>query len=288
MEGITDAYRGLFFRYDRALPLDAEADAPTLRDGLSFQRVLFASTHGQRVPALLVMPANSPEPLPVVIVGHGAGGGKDEPRMQALLGSWARHGFACITADAPLHGERGGLIANPRELFERPFTGLDFVVQYGVDLMRTVDYLQTRPEIDSSRLGYAGFSMSTVLGVQFVALDPRVRAASFAIGGAGVLHFLSGMIPAERRAEYELVATLMDPMHFAPLIAPRPVIMLNALRDTLLPPPLGHILYNALKRPKEIHWYDGPHGEMPQAELDWIRRFFENELTGPTERVAGC
>lgn len=281
MEGISDEYRSLFFRYDHALPFDPQEDPPIIRDGLISQRVVFTSTHGQRVPAHLVMPADAGAALPVVIVGHGAGGGKDEPRMQALLGAWARHGFACITADAPLHGERGGpVIDNPRQLFERPFSGLDFVVQYVVDLMRAVDYLETRTDVDTSRLGYAGFSLSTVLGVQFVALEQRVKAASFALGGAGFLHFLSGMIPAERRDEYELVAALMDPMHYAPLIAPRPVIMLNAMRDTLLPPPLGHILYNALKEPKEIHWYDGPHGDIPQGEFDWIRRFFSAQLCG--------
>ena len=280
MEGITDEYRRLFFRYDRALPLDGRVDATEVRDGLSYQRAVFTSTHEERVPALIAMPAAPGPRRPALIVGHGAGGGKDEPRMRALLGAWARNGFVCVTTDAPLHGERGGAVSGLRALFERPFSGLDFIVQYAVDLMRTVDYLETRPEVDTSRLGYAGFSLSTVLGVQFVALDTRVKAASFALGGAGILHFLGGMIPAERRSDYELVAALMDPMHYAHLIAPRPVIMLNALRDTLLPPPLGHVLFNALKDPKEIHWYDGPHGEMPQSELDWILAFFQAQLRG--------
>lgn len=275
---IDDPYRKLFYRYDRQLPLDAEEQPPVEFEGMRYQRVVFASTHDQRVPAVIVAPAEPGPPRPALLVQHGAGGGKDEPRMQSLLSSWARHGFVCICSDAPLHGERGNRRLELNTLLQRPYGGLHFIVQTVQDLMRSVDYLQTRPEVDGGRIGYAGFSMSTVLGVQFVALDQRVRCASFAIGGAGLLHVLSARLPAAQRPEYETVAELMDPMHYAPLIAPRPVIMVNALRDTLLPPPLGHILFNALKQPKEIHWYDGPHGEIPREEFDWIRRFFSSYL----------
>ncbi|MGI8551297.1 MAG: alpha/beta hydrolase [Dehalococcoidia bacterium] len=278
MEGITDEVRRLFFRYDHDLPLDVDQDPPVELDGLGYQRVVFWSTHHQRVPAVVVNPLGEEGRRPVLMIQHGAGGRKDEPRMQGLMSSWARHGFLCICSDSPLHGERGGGTVDPRLLLQRPYTGLDFIVQYVVDLMRTVDYLQTRGDADISRLGYAGFSMSTILGVQFVALDQRVRAASFAIGGAGLFHFFSGWLPQDQREDHETVATLMDPMHYAPLISPRPVVMVNSLRDTLLPPPLGHVLFNALQQPKQIHWYDGPHGDIPTVELEWIRKFFTAQL----------
>lgn len=286
MEGIDAGLRELFFRYDRELPLDAFEAGEVSVEGLRWQRVQFSSTHGERVPAIVVAPDHAGgegrRRLPALIAGHGAGGSKDEERMSDLLAAWARSGFVCISADAPLHGERGGRPFDPTAVLQRPFRGLDFIVQYVVDLMRTVDYLETRGDVDPSRLGYAGFSLSTVLGVHFVALDKRVRAASFAIGGAGLLHFLSGLLPPELRCDGEIVATLMDPMHFAPLIAPRPVIMINALGDTLLPPPLGHALFNSLLPPKEIVWFEGGHGDIPQMEIERLRSFFVEHLV--TER----
>jgi len=207
---ITDELRRLFFRYDHDLPLDSQGDPPVVLEGLRYQRALFTSTHGERVPAAIVRSAEDGPPRPVLIVQHGAGGGKDEPRMQTLMSTWARRGFLCVCTDSPLHGERGGLSLDPRTLLQRPYSGLDFIVQYVVDLMRTVDYLETRGDADAGRLGFAGFSLSTVLGVHFVALDERVRAASFAIGGAGLFHFLSGRLPAEQRADIMDAETVSD------------------------------------------------------------------------------
>src|SRR3546814_18594837 len=53
------------------------------------------------------------------------------------------------------------------------------------DLMRTVDYLQTREDVRADAIGYNGVSMGTRIGVPFIALDPRVRAASLFVGGSG-------------------------------------------------------------------------------------------------------
>ncbi len=169
-------------------------------------------------------------------------------------------------------------MSDPTALLKRPFSGLHFGIQTAVDTMRAVDWAESRPDLDAGRLGYAGFSMGAILGVQFVAMDPRVRAAVFALGGAGLLHYFAGMAPPESRRDAELVADALDPMHYAPLIAPRPVLMVNGLKDQVIPAPLGHILYGALKEPKQIIWYDGGHGEIPHEHFQGMLRFFEEQL----------
>jgi cephalosporin-C deacetylase-like acetyl esterase len=276
--GWTPEQRSLFFRYDRELPLETHVAAVAEDNGLRIERFSFGSTHGQRVPALLYRPEAAEVRLPVIVVGHGLGSSKDDPMMRPLFQHWAGQGLACLCIDAPFHGERSRRIVDPTALLTRPFGGRELVVQSVVDTMRAVDWIESRPDLDAGRVGYAGFSMGVVLGVQFVAQDLRVRAATFALGGAGLFHFMAGMAAAEQRADFEAVADALDPMHFAPLIAPRPVLMVNALKDKVIPAPLGHALFNGLREPKRIIWFDGGHGDVPHEHIHAMREFLEEHL----------
>jgi cephalosporin-C deacetylase-like acetyl esterase len=53
------------------------------------------------------------------------------------------------------------------------------------DGMRAIDYLQTRPEVDGSRIGCAGHSGGGTLTMFISALDERVKAAVINEGGTG-------------------------------------------------------------------------------------------------------
>lgn len=276
--GLTPEQRRVLFSYDRDLPLDAQTTGVTEANGLRIERVQFSSSHDQRVPAVLYRPASEQIRLPVLLIGHGAGSSKDDPVMRGLFEHWAGAGFACVALDAPFHGERAARIIDPTALLMRPFSGLHFGVQTAVDTMRAVDWIETRPDLDATRLGYAGFSLGTILGVQFVAMEPRVKAAAFALGGAGLLHYFAGMVPAESRRDHDLVADALDPMFYAPLIAPRPVLMVNGLKDQVIPAALGHVLFNSLKEPRRIIWYDGGHGDIPREHIHDMRLFFDQHL----------
>jgi fermentation-respiration switch protein FrsA (DUF1100 family) len=141
-----------------------------------------------------------------------------------------------------------------------------------------VDWIRTRADLDAERIGYVGFSMGTILGVQFVAMEPAVRAAVFALGGAGLLHYLAAQAPAVQRHDHEAVADALDPVHYAPLIAPRPVLTVNGTRDPVIPPALGHALYGCLREPKRAIWYDGGHGDIPHQHIHEMRAFLEEHL----------
>jgi uncharacterized protein len=275
---LTADQRRLLFRYDRDLPLDAHTTAVSEESGVRIERVQFGSTHGHRVPAVLYRPADPDMRPPVVVVGHGAGSSKDDPVMRPLFLHWAAEGIACVAIDAPFHGERTARLVDPTAILMRPFDGLHFGVQTAVDTMRAVDWVQTRLDLDAHRLGFAGFSMGSILGVQFVAMDERVRAAVFALGGAGLLHYFAGMAPPERRRDFDLVAEALDPLHYAPLIAPRPVLMVNGRHDSIIPAPLGHALFAALKEPRTALWYDGDHGDIPREHIHAMRQFFLQHL----------
>jgi dipeptidyl aminopeptidase/acylaminoacyl peptidase len=275
--GLTPEQRAVLFRYDRKSPV-AKTVSVAEADGVRVERFTFQSTHGQQVPAVLYQPLGGPARPPVVLVGHGAGSSKDDPVMRPLFEHWAQAGIACLSIDSPFHGERAERVIDPTALLMRPFSGLHFVVQNAVDLMHAVDWVETRKDLDASRLGYVGFSMGTILGVQFVAMEQRVRAAVFALGGAGLLHYFAAQAPVENRSDHNMVAEACDPMHYAPLIAPRPVLMVNGLKDEIIPPVLGHVLYNSLREPRRAIWYEGGHGEIPHEHIHEMRKFLEGAL----------
>src|SRR5262249_21433879 len=121
-----------------------------------------------------------------------------------------------------------------------------------VDLQRTVDYLESRDDVDVSQLNYVGFSMGTICNVPFVALDPRIKAAAFAVGNARLNEFQPPPTDPRIHEELKLASAMINPVHFAPLISPRPVLLMNNNRDELVPVSAAQALFDALNEPKQI------------------------------------
>jgi dienelactone hydrolase len=75
----------------------------------------------------------------------------------------------------PLYNMTGGLLG--------PNTYRDHVIMYVKDFRRSVDYLMTRADIDTAKLGYIGYSWGGRLGPINLSVDHRVKAAVFQIPG---------------------------------------------------------------------------------------------------------
>lgn len=274
----TPELREFLFRYDRDAPLAPAVDEVGVSAGVVTERLSFHGINQSRVPALLTYEQAGEAAKPVLIVQHGLRSSKDDPRLRELAAAWAGRGFAILSIDSPLHGERAQGELDLMALLGQPYTGLRFVVQNTVDLRRAVDLVETRPDLDAGRIAYVGFSMSAILGVQFVALEPRVRAACLALGGAGLFHYFASRVEAGVRHDLELVADLIDPLHFAGSIAPRPVLQVNSETDEVVPAALGHMLHAAMGEPKRMIWYRGQHGEIPDDVLAEMRLFLSDAL----------
>jgi hypothetical protein len=61
----------------------------------------------------------------------------------------------------------------------------DVTIQIGKDLRRTVDFLETRKDIDSDQLVYYGLSWGASLGPIMTAIEPRFAASILLAGGLG-------------------------------------------------------------------------------------------------------
>ncbi|MEO6222197.1 MAG: hypothetical protein ABIP90_03030 [Vicinamibacterales bacterium] len=144
-------------------------------------------------------------------------------------------------------------------------------IQRGLDVRRTVDYLQTRPDIDRTRIAFYGLSLGAQLGPVYLATESRLRTGVFLSGG-----FETWTIPPEA-----------DPVHFAPRVR-QPVLMVNGRDDFDLPLKSAQIpMFNALgtaQADKRHTVLEG--GHLPPAPqrvfreiLDWLDKYL-----GPVAR----
>lgn len=281
VRALTPEQRALFFRYDCALPLRLEQQTEERLDGVRAVRFRFDSIHGERVPGTLwVAEEEAVGGRPAIVLQHGAGSRREDDYIRLPALRWAREGFVCVAIDAHLHGERLRSSQAPGLIWQLPWLRKEHAVQMAVDLMRLVDLLETRPEVDASRIGYLGFSMGTIMGVPFVGLDTRVRSACFAIGGSLIGH-THGISDPALHWDSEMVAEIIDPTHFAPLVAPRPVLMINGRQDQTAAPADAERLFAAFGEPKRIERYDGGHTDLRGAQFAQMLAFFRETLQSP-------
>jgi predicted esterase len=122
---------------------------------------------------------------PVVIALHGTGGTK--ANMLALCRKLATNGFVAVAIDGRYHGERksGKGQDDYNAAIVRAFHGSGehpFYYDTVWDVMRLVDYLQTRDDVDASRIGLIGISKGGIETYLAAAADPRIAVAVPCIG----------------------------------------------------------------------------------------------------------
>jgi dienelactone hydrolase len=169
---------------DRPRVDPAPAVRPMPANGLRLVQEHFSfSVYGtQRATGLLVKSLGSTGRLPVVIQLHGTGGRKETmlPRLMTL----ANRGFLAVAIDSGYHGERAGNAPG----LETPYTTAiynayktgrehPFFYDTVLDVMRLIDYLETRPDVDPARIGLGGTSKGGIETYLTAAVEPRVAVA---------------------------------------------------------------------------------------------------------------
>jgi dienelactone hydrolase len=201
----------------------------------------------ETVPAYLVKPQMGGS-CPCILYNHAHGGdyhlGKDElirerdqlqkpPYAEAL----AERGIATLCIDAWLFGERHARTES-EEFKQMLWNGQVLWGMMVFDSLRAVDYLFSRSDIDSTRIGTMGLSMGSTMAWWLSALDTRIKACV----DICCLTDFKALIEAHGLDEhgiYYYVPSLLK--HFTTseinaLIAPRPHLSLAGNQDPLTPP----------------------------------------------------
>jgi dienelactone hydrolase len=290
---IPDSLLYHIYKYDQSLPLLATSEEELVIDpntrsrsnALKSERVTFSSTHDQRVLATITR-ANTDEISPAVIFQHGSTplGRFSWSNRQKLIHEWALNGLTVVAVDAYGFGSRELPDDRGRLRPQRPdllFRTRDQRIQAVQDLMRTIDYLQERDDIDSNCIGYLGISMGTRVGVPFMGLDTRVKVGAFFVGGSGAYaRFDTSGKKWEHLAADEIMSfNLTDPARFAGLTTGRETLCANGKGDLLVGPAAAERLQDAFSEPHTNIWFDGGHGETPDLVFQQARQLFTKSFT---------
>lgn len=259
-------------------------------DDALVERLTFMDEEGNAVKGLFIRP-KAQGVYPVLVMLHGLGGNKEQ-MVKPLQDSILSKGVAIFALDAPSHGERstkesagilmqmffaaqkspvkGDLVAQIHAEDKNDVYAefLTHIVHEGVkDYRLGLDYLASRKDVDSKRIGLLGYSLGSVMGSILVGVDSRISSAALCVGGDPVLPIV-GEEPAGLQDEIREAACSLFIGH----AAGRPILMLNGTQDTVISKPATERLYEAAAQPKEIRWFESGHTLPKQAlveAVDW-------------------
>jgi len=280
------------------------------RDGYKVENVMFESQPDFWVTGNLYLPAGGSGPYPGIIspCGHSSEA-RGYPEYQSVYVHFARNGFVVFAYDPIGQGERryfwnpmthtddlGGPVtwnhSLPGQLLL--LMGEDLTHYFIWDGMRAIDYLLTRPEVDSKRIGCAGHSGGGTLTKFIAALDERVQCAAINEGGTAnrwpidiPMYMPMGTGDTEQHLfPGELYGVDNVDLHAA--VAPRPLLVtiehlsrpFNRAADAI------RARYDLLGVPDNFRVVpaDDPHAwtvKLRLANVDWFSRWFY-QRAGPT------
>ncbi|VUX56212.1 membrane protein of unknown function [uncultured Woeseiaceae bacterium] len=217
-------YRRMY-AYD-SLPLNVEVVAVESFEHWTRERVAFDLPYGERGGAFLYIPNNTDPPFETVIYWPGSNALDQHSVDEEYLPAFnfiVRSGRAVAQPvfkgtferdDAAFSTTLGSLEARPYGTKLR-----DYQIKWVQELSRTIDYLETRDDIDSDRLGYYGFSWGGSAAPIVLAVEERIDAAVLNVGGF---------------VEDVRYLPEVDPINFVPHVR-SPILMLNGEYDIVFP-----------------------------------------------------
>ena len=218
---------------------------------------------GATVPGIVWTPEDATGTRPLVLLGHGGSGHKRMGYILALARRLVRHlGYAAAAIDGPMHGDRvpGGteltLDVVRRRMNENSAETRARFTAVRKEWSETLTALKNLDGIGDGPTGYWGLSMGTVIGLPFVAGEPRIDAAVLG---------LMGLPPdAPGNAARSIAIPLMFLVQWDDELVSRD----GALR-----------LFDALgSKQKTMHVNPGKHQAVPPAEFQASEEFFAKHL----------
>ena len=255
-------YQGLY-AYDRS---DLKAVVESTDDSSEFwtqERISYAAAYGnERIVAHLFLPKNAKPPYQTVVYFPHSGGEYLRSFQQSemnYLGFIVKGGRALLF---PMY--KGTYERRLERPPDGPNARRDLTIQRMKDLQRSVDYVETRSDLDRQRLAFFGVSLGGRLGAIALALEHRFATAVLWSGG------------------FRSTPTLpeIDEINFAPRVR-TPVLMLNGRDDFTFPIETSQVpMFKLLGTPeadKRHTLYDGGHvfpfARIMKDSLEWLDRY---------------
>jgi len=266
-EAAFKIYRDMY-AYDHT-PLDATSQ-PMADSSVDWTRekVTFNVAYGgERMSAYLFVPKNTPPPFQAVVFFPSA-------RVNFLSSSADLGDMSFV--DFVIKSGRAVIYPVYQKLYERrtatvtlpgPTLQRQVLVDWRKDVGRSIDYLETRDDIDKTRIAYLGVSQGSAYGVILAALEDRFKAVVLLDGGM-----------------FQQTTNLagLDQVDFAPRLT-KPVLMVNGRYDATFPHDSAQLpLFRMLGTPaadKRHVVFDTPHDvrlrrtDLVKEVLDWYDKY---------------
>ena len=272
------------------------------------EKVLISTAEDVNMPVYLLIPKTAPNPLPVVLAFHGHGYG-----VKDIVGIWedgeerntpdgyhkdfavelCRTGFAVAAPEIACFGERQSDFSYLDTDFgqEIPSScthaamlafheGGSVVGMRVRDGLRLVDYLETRPELDTTRLGAMGISGGGMHTFFSTCLDERIKAcvvsgyySTFQDSILAMAHCACNFVPGlgQFGEMYDLVG----------MIVPRPFLVESGSYDPIFPRQAversvarAEAVYRVFEAQGQVHtdYFEGRHQISGRKAYDFLKK----------------
>ncbi|NLI60137.1 MAG: dienelactone hydrolase [Clostridiales bacterium] len=269
------------------------------------QRVVYDSDEYLSIPAYILKPKDVSGELPAIVACHGHGYGSkeivglnpdgtdnhDDPGYQKNFAiELVKRGFFVIAPDLLGFGDRRLEEDKNKEANENSCHMIStYLLMLGktiaglriYDIMRTIDYLESRDDVDNERIGCMGISGGGLVCGFTTALDSRIKAAvisgytsTFIDSIMSIWHCVDNFIPGiVKKAE---MPDLLG------LIAPRPLLIESGINDPIFPIEATKEAYDRIKNiytflgaedKIDSDFFHGQHEISGAKAYDWMERW---------------
>jgi dienelactone hydrolase len=267
-EPVFQAWRSLLYSFDHGeLNVKVESvddSSPEWR----IEKVTFGAAYAdERILAYLFLPKNAKPPYQVMVAFPGTWGFYES--SSASASDFDRFNFIMRSGRAFLYPiykstfERADALKSMTPNMTSSYR--DHVIMWAKDLGRSVDYLESRPDIAKDKIGYLGYSWGAELAPVMLAVEPRISLGLICVGAFS----LQPSLPEA------------DPVNFAPRVKV-PVLMLNGRFDYFHPTamsqePLFKLLGTAPEHKRRVVYETShiiPRNALIKEVVNWMERYW--------------
>jgi dienelactone hydrolase len=289
---------------EKRAPLESQTLEVRDFPGYRREKFVFQSRPGSSVLGYLLTPKSGslPHASVICVPGHGRGvddivGIDDQGRDRAVHDGYQYdfaiqavvHGMAAVAIEPMAFGCRRDAKNKVHGLGQsscQPTAGAALLLGQTMigwrvyDVMRTIDWIETRPELDAKRVGCMGISGGGTCTLFSTALEPRIRAAlvsgylnTFQASIMSISHCIDNYIPG--------ILNWAEAYDVAGLIAPRPLFVESGERDNIFPIAASRASFERVKKVYEVfdagamteqETFDGPHSFWGKRGLPFLAK----------------
>ncbi len=274
------------------------------------EKISLQVEEGFFMPCYLLMPKGIDFPSPAVLALHGHGRGAKDVLGEADSEQWKRwiekynydyahqlalRGFITFVPEARGFGERekdSEKVSNPREeedystscrksSLNSMLLGIPIIGGKVWDIIRAIDYLQMREEVDPAKIACLGLSMGGTITMYAAAVEERIRIAVISC----YLNTFKDSIMSTEHCECNYLPGILkygEMSDICALIAPHPLLIESGKNDPIFPFYASELAFNNVKRvykllgkEDKLAWdvFEGEHCFSGKMAFDWLKRW---------------